>query len=402
MIRSTPLLAVALFLGMWAPLAAETNAQVPDAALLSMVQGIEADSMRATLEVLTGQRTVYIGDSLNTEEGGWLYNRTVKVYKRHWQANDVAAFVLRSRLESFGLETWIHHPADSVKNVLARIEGVTEPDRQVLIGAHYDAVNDWPGADDNGSGTAAVIEIARLLSKTEPDRTIVFAFWDAEEIGLVGSSLYAQEARARGDDIVGVINLDMIGWSTDEPDMLVASSTSGSSSGLKARILDLASSLDLPINAQGYSMGRSDHVSFASVGYESVMLIENYLGDFNPYYHSPDDTIDRLDFDFLTANTRLAAATLIDAAFDGSAGVGTEDLPTSATLDVVPYPNPAVDVLRFEMLGPVRVDLFDILGRRVAGADGPALDVSGLPMGLYAYRVYRDGETTTGVVAVAR
>jgi hypothetical protein len=400
-----PARALALLIGLSVGMPAGARAQVTDEALAALVEGISADSMRASLEVLTGERSFHVGDSLYTEEGGWLYDRTVTIPTRYWATNDLPADWLRRRLESFGLAAWFHEPIGypGVTNVLARIDGSTEPAKQVLVGAHYDAVGDHPGADDNGSGTAAVLEIARLLAGMQPDRTVLFALWDAEEIGLVGSERYAQEAKARGDQIIAAINLDMIGWNSGDPGMLVASYDPWGGSWLEDRLLQLAPALELPLDAMPYAMGRSDHVSFATKGYESVMLIEHYGNDFNPYYHSSDDTIENIDFDYMTAITRLAAAGVAWSAFDAlSLGTAVEDRPVAADAAAGPWPNPASDRLHFDVRGPARIELFDVLGRRVLVSSGAEVDVSALPVGLYVYRVTGQARAVGGMVAVNR
>ena len=93
-------------------------------------------------------------------------------------------------------------------------------DRYVIVGGHFDSIaldrtpgtqDVAPGADDNASGVAAVLEIARILSQVELDATVIFAFWGAEELGRIGSSHFASQARARGDSIRVMFQLDSIG-----------------------------------------------------------------------------------------------------------------------------------------------------------------------------------------------
>ena len=95
----------------------------------------------------------------------------------------------------------------------------------VIVCAHYDststqATTHAPGADDNASGTAAVMEMARVLAGYQFDYTIKFIAFSAEEWGLYGSRHYAQAAKQRGEQIVGVVNLDMIGYVDLEPEDL--------------------------------------------------------------------------------------------------------------------------------------------------------------------------------------
>ena len=97
--------------------------------------------------------------------------------------------LLAARLERLGyeLEKWDY---GSGVNVIGRLPGVTEPDTEVIISAHYDHIPGCPGADDNASAVSGALEIARVLSGREFNRTLVVAFWDEEELGLIGSRHY--------------------------------------------------------------------------------------------------------------------------------------------------------------------------------------------------------------------
>ncbi len=92
---------------------------------------------------------------------------------------------------------------------------MTRLDDIYILGAHYDSANN-AGADDNGSGTAAVMEAARVLAEYEFDCTLTFIAFDVEERGLKGSEAYAAAADARNENILGVVNLDMIAWNPPE------------------------------------------------------------------------------------------------------------------------------------------------------------------------------------------
>ena len=94
--------------------------------------------------------------------------------------------------------------------------GKTNPNNIYIVCAHYDTVADYC-ADDNATGTAAVLEVARILSKQCVDNTIVYALWDEEEIGLRGSQFYANQAATNNDNILGVLNMDMMGYDGDNP-----------------------------------------------------------------------------------------------------------------------------------------------------------------------------------------
>ena len=140
-----------------------------------------------------------------------------------------------------------------------------------------------PGADDNGSGTAAVIEAARIFSQYSFPFTIVYALWDEEEQGLVGSSYYASQAANAGDSILGVINLDMIAYDgNNDGNADVHTSSIANTNSIKDKMLEV--NLDYGINldldvvpAQPYS----DHQSFLNNGYGAILLIEDD-NDFHP------------------------------------------------------------------------------------------------------------------------
>ena len=142
------------------------------------------------------------------------------IYSRNYYdtlSNQKAAQYIYEKFQSFGLQTRYQNSSSITNNVIAKKTGSKYPNRQYIICAHYDnystSPNDTiPGADDNASGVAAVLEAARLLSGIITDYTVIFIAFDGEENGLNGSRLYADSAYIKGDTIKGVLNLDMIGY----------------------------------------------------------------------------------------------------------------------------------------------------------------------------------------------
>lgn len=217
-------------------------------------------------------------------------------------------------------------------NIIAEIPGHDAPDEVILVCAHFDAVPGSPGADDNASGTAGVLELARRLSAPDvadrAGRTIRFALFNLEEIGLIGSReharLAAERARRGEERIVGVINLEMIGYFTDEPNSqrspipaipgVFSPPTVGDSivivanqaSSAFARELDARMREDQPslktlvvdfIPGAGRAVPdvrRSDHAPFWDIDVPAVMVTDT--SEFrNPHYHKATDTIETLD-----------------------------------------------------------------------------------------------------------
>ena len=207
------------------------------------------------------------------------------------------------------------------RNVVAEKTGQTYPDDIVIICAHYDSTSPAasrltlaPGADDNASGTAAVLEAARILALYPIDFTIRFIAFSAEEWGLYGSRAYATAAGLAGERIIGVINLDMIAYANAMPEDLqvIVNSASG---WLADRFLDAASSYG-PLGATktvDASFVYSDHAPFWDGGYPALLAIEdNPLS--NPYYHKTTDTLDKFNLDFFTSATRASVGLLAELA----------------------------------------------------------------------------------------
>ncbi|MBT8382609.1 MAG: M28 family peptidase, partial [Ignavibacteria bacterium] len=174
-----------------------------------------------------------------------------------------------------------------------------------------------PGADDNASGTAAVIEAARIFSQYNFPFTIVYALWDEEEQGLIGSDYYATQAANAGDSILGVINLDMIAYDgNDDGNADVHTSSVANTNSIKDKMLEvnLAYGINLDLDvvpAQPYS----DHQSFLDNGYGAILLIEDN-NDFHPYYHTTNDLIQYYNQPYFFKMAKLSFATLASFALN--------------------------------------------------------------------------------------
>ncbi len=220
----------------------------------------------------------------------------------------------------------------SSNNIVGTLEGQVCPSQVVVICAHYDSYSDQPqtlapGADDNASGTAAVMEAARIFANQSFDFTVRFICFSAEEWGLYGSADYAREARQRGEDIIAVINLDMIAYTDSIPEDLDIISNQASE-WLADRIISSSiayTTLDVS-KIVNPAFIWSDHSSFWDRGYSAILGIEDiYIS--NPYYHTITDTIDTLNLDFITEAAKASLATAADLAQP----VSTPQTPTGFT-----------------------------------------------------------------------
>ncbi|KPJ96629.1 MAG: hypothetical protein AMJ53_00080 [Gammaproteobacteria bacterium SG8_11] len=271
-------------------------------------------------------------------------------------------------------------PEATLNNLIATLPGTSFPDDIYILCAHYDATSNMPmlrapGADDNGSGTAAVIEAARLLAEYNFKSTIKFALFAAEEQGLIGSRAYANHVAVLGDQIFGVINMDMIGYDgNNDGHMDIHSGTMLSSQLIGDFIVDNISDWGLALVSDHRTIGASgasDHRAFWEVGYPAIMLIEDF-SDFNPFYHKTTDLLSAINSPYYREMTRLAVgsiALLAEIDSTTTSAVEVTNIPKKFFL-YSPYPNPFNPSVNIQFDLPaaaeaVHLEIFDILGRRV-------------------------------------
>jgi len=327
----------------------------------NIINAVNQDSLIQQLRNLSGEDPVII----NGQE------EVIEHRVSNW-GNILPAQYIFETLESYGLETVIDSYSLSGANVVAKQTGTLYPDEYYMICAHYDAV-DYYCADDNASGTAAVLEAARIFSELEFEYSIIYALWDEEEIGLIGSDNYATNAATNGNIIHGVINMDMISWDSDG-DMVAElhSSYNASSNELADYISDVNSIYGLDINVEIELPGTtaSDHSSFWNNGFPSVLVIEEYFGgDFNPYYHTEQDRIAILHMDYFHEMSKLCIGTLAQkSAVDINVGLHADR--NSGISEFRVYPNPANKYsqikLELEDSQNIRISLVNSLGQEVA------------------------------------
>ncbi len=179
-------------------------------------------------------------------------------------------------------------------NVMAIQRGTKYPDEYVIVSSHYDHP-DGPGADDNASGTAGVLEIARVLSQYSFDRSIIYINFNVEENGQIGSLEYSKECARQNMNILGVFNLDMLGWYPPEFDTIrMFTSCYHGSRNLYDFYVNVAN-LYLPETPTGWKTegetGAGDHHCFFLYEYPALYIGDIEYIDMNPCYHRACDTI---------------------------------------------------------------------------------------------------------------
>jgi glutamine cyclotransferase len=291
-----------------------------DPLIHAMMEQVHADDARQYLGGLSGEWPVTIGGATDT------------IVSRH-TANPTelakAVQYVGEHLEGLNLDVsyqpWTRGDYAS-QNVIGEITGRSRPDDIFILSAHLDDMprgDTAPGADDNGSGSTAVLIAADILSQYDWDCTLRFALWTGEEQGLLGSADYARQADAAGENILGVINLDMIAWNTPESDPVVEAHYNTelpASQTLANLFADVITTYHLGLTpvVLGSDIPYSDHASFWDYGYPAILGIEDtWYGattDFNPDYHTTDDLLGQLDQAYFTDMIKAAVGTYAHAA----------------------------------------------------------------------------------------
>jgi Zn-dependent M28 family amino/carboxypeptidase len=196
----------------------------------------------------------------------------------------------------------------------------------VLISAHYDSRQEdinqsnarAPGADDNASGVAAVLELARVLSKVDLKNNIQFVLFSGEEQGQWGSSAYVRQQQNNDTKLDLVMNLDMVGYPSLGLDNVIIEydlgnkiTTNDAYSKNVAKFIAQIDSEYTNLEASLRTLGKTDLIPFEAIG-KIVIGLHDGGSELNPNYHSISDTPDTLDIEYLTSTTKLALATILN------------------------------------------------------------------------------------------
>ncbi|MDD2715280.1 MAG: M28 family peptidase [Candidatus Wallbacteria bacterium] len=261
---------------------------------------------------------------------------------RKYHAMQQTAGYIADRLEACGLdvtEQSYHVVGRPVSNLIAELAG-TDPTAEILIvGAHYDTC-DNPGADDNASAVAVLIEVAKKLSASKTRRKIRFVAFVNEEppyfqTEYMGSKVYANKLRENGEKIYLAVILEMLGYYSDEPhsqkiplplvwkypstgNFLLAVGDKNSSAAMEKLAGMFRRSCSLPLyELTKYSfiqgVDSSDHWSFWENGYPAIMITDTSYYR-NPYYHTAGDTYEKLDYNRMAQAVEGNSAAILELA----------------------------------------------------------------------------------------
>ncbi len=280
--------------------------------IAALVDSTSTDNMMATIQRLQDFVSRYVVVDSCWSAGYWI--------------RDEFASLGYADIRTDTFRTWTFQDTVSAMNVLAVKPGATRPSEYVILGGHYDSVTNAnfvdpdapaPGAEDNATGAAAVLEAARVLKDVELDRSVIFACWSAEEVGLWGSREFVAGAVAEGLDVVLYLNVDCIGVPTAEPPFATVYCDS-QALAVGAFIADVARThTGHPFDTTVQPLGSSDQNSFWEAGYN---VLDTDPNGHNPLIHTPNDVIDHVDPDILWS---IAATNLVATA--AVAGIVGED-----------------------------------------------------------------------------
>ncbi len=364
----------------------KAQASSGDPRIAGIVGAVSQDSLRATIAALQNYGSRHWSMENRREIALWVGRKM-----RDAGLTDVV-------LDSFKYySTWQY-------NVVGTLPGSTSPDSLIILGAHTDSYS-WnpeqaPGADDNASGMAAVLEAARMLRLGGylPNATFLFLGFAAEEAGLRGSVSYAGRLRAGGGRVSAMINFDMIACknAASSPRDFSAAWYDGAEwlARLDSAMARTYTGL-VPVLTTD-SRTRTDSYPFWEMGYPAVFLHER--GN-NPTYHTPNDILDSLDLAYAQDITRTGLATALTVDESIRSGRFPFGVPEAFAL-FQNYPNPFNPGTRIRYDVPesrmVTITVYDLLGRLVTtlvhewknpGSYSVPFDGTGLASGVYLYRL---------------
>jgi hypothetical protein len=225
--------------------------------------------------------------------------------------NRMAIEYLERTLRSWGYDVeleWFEARGVQTANVVATLRGTVQPELIYLAGTHFDSVERGPGADDNTSGTSALLEVARVLRDRPQPASLRFVWFTGEEGGLLGSREHARRALARGDRVLGALNNDMIGWTRSHRlDNTIRYSNPGIRDVQHAAAFLFT---DLITYDSRYYQSTDAHALFDAFG-NVIGGIGSYPILGNPHYHQVHDILETINQQLVAEVAKTTAATLM-------------------------------------------------------------------------------------------
>lgn len=312
-------------------LLAESLARVRTADVLSLMEGLTGKS-----PLIIGGQSFLMTTRNSTYTNPYLTKATQYIYE---------SFQTLSLTVSY--QEW-NQGFLSGRNVIGELRGRTHPEQIVLVTAHLDDMPRRvlaPGADDNASGSAGVILAARHLSAMAFQRTVRFLLLTGEEDGLYGSKAYSRRCRQMQESVIAVYNMDMIGWDDNADGALTLYTRPKSMNGYSQdiaitevflQVIATYGNLNQRVKAtvrphEDLAWEDFDIIPFWNQGMAGITAFEDEWEEYNPNYHTPEDTVETLNLNYLTGNIQASIGTVAHLAIPLVSTTTTAPPSTSST-----------------------------------------------------------------------
>ncbi len=368
-----------------------SHAQI--SSIQAILDSVNIDTLMFHTAELSGERGVFVNGVVDT-----IFSRN-----RNRPGNELAFKFIRNKLISYGYQVdSASFGSSGGKNIWAKKTGMLYPNKKVILCAHYDAMPNGPispGADDNGAGVATVLEAARILIDYNFEYTIVFALWDDEEYGLLGSANYANSAFVADDSIHGVINMDAIAHDSDNDAVArVHAKPIGNSEAIADTVLSVNLEYNIGLNMILVNPGAtySDHASFWNRDYGAVLMIQDWDNDPNPQYHLASDSTYYFNIPYFHKLARLSigSAAAFAVPYETPIDLGIKE----ESLEAVELnPNPTNGILTVKWMQEYKmIQILDLPGKVLYsaslanGAKFISIDVSSLNKGVHFLKLINE------------
>ena len=289
-------------------------------------------------------------------------------------------------------------------NIIAIQWGTKNPEEYVVCGSHLDSYSYsgmCPGADDNATGVASVLEAARILSQHSFERSIIYCAFGAEEIGLIGSAAYAEYCAEMGMNVVGYFNNDMNGYLNPGSEIHIDLIYPNSVEPIGEYYMNLANVYfpGMQVRHVNFNQGDSDHTSFNQNGFMGIYPFEDYQ-NYSPYIHSGNDligpSVNSFEMSQRYAQMNIACVSTL-------AVLDTESVSENIANAVAMFPNPAKNELTIasEYNGNNEVQIINSVGQIVkefSFIGETTVNINELNAGVYFVKVMGENTTTKKLV----
>jgi Peptidase family M28 len=264
---------------------------------------VDPQRLRRTLEVIVGERNPFSG-------------------QRH--LTEVESFI-EKELAGYGLSAesdYFSYRGKTFRNIIGR-QSAQRAGSLIVLGAHFDSVRGTPGADDNASGVAVLLEAARLLGRARVSSQVLFCAFNLEELNMIGSGYFAKKLKSAGAKVAAMISLEMVGYTDsragsqkypfglkafypDRGDFIGVIGNWNSAGLLRKFSRQMRQARGLPVETLSVpgngglipAVRLSDHAPFWDAGYPALMVTDTSFFR-NPHYHGSTDTLETLNLDFM-------------------------------------------------------------------------------------------------------